>query len=408
MYLHCIVPDFEAAVHQAVEPALRGRPVAVAADASPRAPLLAVSREARRCGLHPGWRAGPARRRCAELALRVVDPDLSRRAQRATVEVWAEYAPRVAGDGGRVDVDLAGTEALWGCMLLPGRRVDDPRAQARLIARRCQAACRGRLRLACSVGGGARLLVARCCARLAASRRQPWLIPGGDEEWELVDPLPLDWLASLDGDARRVLRDCGLRTIADVRRLGDDGLGAILGADGRRLAAALAGADGEEVPVLVDGQPRLVAQRDCGAAGADPATAARLCAVLARELGFRLRRDGRAAARLALTVRWLDGRAARRARDLAPAAHHDEELAAAARALLARVPARRVHFARLRLVARRLVAPQEQAVLFDPARRRRLEAARDRLRRRYGRDLVRVADVAGDTGGSTEDAERDA
>ena len=47
MFLHLQIPGFHAAVHQAAEAGLRGRPVAVAVDAGPQAPLFATSVETR-------------------------------------------------------------------------------------------------------------------------------------------------------------------------------------------------------------------------------------------------------------------------------------------------------------------------------------------------------------------------
>ena len=47
------VPDFDAAIRQAVEPRLRGRPVAVASSFQPLGRVLAANSEARALGVSP-------------------------------------------------------------------------------------------------------------------------------------------------------------------------------------------------------------------------------------------------------------------------------------------------------------------------------------------------------------------
>ena len=151
MFLHCAIPAFHAAIHQAREPELRGRPVAVAQDAAPQAIIIASSEEARRQRVWAGQRRHRAERRCPGLAVRLPDADLAEAQQEALLDFWNRVSPRVAGRRGRIDIDLAGTERLWGQRLRPGQGLD-ALAQARLIAAYGLRHCQHRLGL--RIGGG--------------------------------------------------------------------------------------------------------------------------------------------------------------------------------------------------------------------------------------------------------------
>ena len=423
MYLHSTIPGFQAAVHQAADRALRGQPVAVAVDAAPQAPLFAVSTEARRHGLWPGWRAGRAKQRCPQLRICLPDPDLYERARQALVRLWAHYSPQVGGQHGHCDIDLHGTEHYWSRFLDRRERITEADVQARLIAQRGQAYCARRLHLPCYVGIAHSLLVARLAARVARDQKacvldacperchSPQAIQQAEQAF--IADLPLQWLPQLTPSERQQLRDCGLRSIGELNILaerGDGELAALLGAKGKLLAAALQGQDGEVVPTVASPEARISRQyppldkkdkckkldrlsnRQSGQ-GLDPLSAQRQLQALARELGFALRAQGLACTRLELELRWLDGRTRPALRQLPLACQHDDELEREAQALWHKTSTRRVHLERLRLNGLGLCPAEEQAVLFEPARRRRLQNIRDRLRQRFGDEIVSSANL---------------
>lgn len=84
--LHLAVPDFSVALALAVDPTLRGRPLAVAIGVSDRALLRCVSAEARSDGVHPGMSVYLARKRCPALRL-LLDLNLRRVEQIAVLSV---------------------------------------------------------------------------------------------------------------------------------------------------------------------------------------------------------------------------------------------------------------------------------------------------------------------------------
>ncbi len=74
--LHLKIPAFAVAVARVADPALRGRPVAVAPGHSERALLQCVSAEAAAEGVFAGMPLFRARRLCPALILLSPDPEL--------------------------------------------------------------------------------------------------------------------------------------------------------------------------------------------------------------------------------------------------------------------------------------------------------------------------------------------
>jgi len=387
MYLHARVPAFHAAVHQAARAQLRARPVAVAVDDGDQAPLFATSVEARAAGVWPGLRAGAARRRCRDLTIVTPEPDWYRRAQAAIALVCQRTSPRIGGQRGCFDIDLAGTERLWGKRLRTAAPLDQAECLAHHLRNRVGADLYCDLRL----GAAPRLRVARLAARAAAADDANGVYPVlAEDSTAFIDPLPLSWCEGLGAAARTILTDCGVSTFIQARAVGETPLYTLLGDDAAELIALLGDGDDPEVPELGDPEPAVDAQRHCGAAGADLATALQHVDALARDIGFILRQRGFAATVLALNGRHRDGRTVQTTQRCQRQLRHDDELAGVARVLVTRI-SRRPHWERLRLTASGLCAAEDQQRLFAPPRSERLEAARDHLRRRFGADCVRPA-----------------
>ena len=397
MFIHLVIPGFYAALHQARDPGLRGRAVAVAVDGGAQAPLFAVSREARAAGIVPGLRADQARRRCPQLVVRTSDPEQADEAQRALSALCASCAPLVGSTGaGRCDIDLGGTEPYWGGRL-PAPAAASPAAQARHLAESCVARCTDDLGLPALAGCGHRLLSARLAARLAREPARAGcgvhaLAASPEAEQAASDALPVSWLGECTSADAATLTGCGITTIGALRPLTLGDLTLMLGPVAAGLHAILHGTVPDVVPPQVDPEPSLSVVTRCGAGGASDSEAHALIRVLARELGVRLRQRQLACTTLTYSGRWLDHRVAQETLPSGYQLRHDHELFALAERLHARVRPRRVAWERLRLSASGLCAAEEQQELFAPARRERLESVQDRIRARFGGDLLRAGE----------------
>jgi len=368
MFIHLVVPGFHAAVHQAAHPMLRGRPSAVAVDAGEQAPLLAVSAEAWTAGVRAGIRAAAARAACPDLRLMTPEPDRYAQAQAGLAELAGGYSPCVGGRGGALDLDLAGTERLWTL----SRRVAAPGdgdaacAQAVGLARELVRSVARRLHLPAVAGVARRLAVARLCARLARDPVHAGVVaaaPG--RETELIDPLPLRWIADCSGEVARLFAAGGLATIGAARALGVERLHALAGDDAAGIVSVLAGEDETVIAGIAGAAPELsVGCRSADAAGASGRAADRLLAGLARDLAAALRARHLACTTLVFCGRGPDDTlsdaehvAGRQLRD-------DADLTRLALELAGR-RARRGPWRRLTLSARGLCAAEEQQALFD-------------------------------------------
>jgi nucleotidyltransferase/DNA polymerase involved in DNA repair len=396
MFLHLRVPAFHAAVHQAIAPILRGKPVCVALDASEASPLIAASLEARSQAVWAGMRADHAKRRCPGIAVVVQEPERYEAAHRCLLETCAHWTPQVDGISGRCDLDLAGTDMLWR-QRLPGAAGDPPHLLAERIALALRQRCEEGLRLPAVIGGSARLVFARLAAALARDTDLcpsgvHILAPGGEDA---VDALPVRRLDGCPPAVRVLLERCGIATIGALRALTARDLVAITGTAGEELHRLLHG-EADPVAPQADPEPAVSVAAHAEPGGAGTAAACAMVRALAREVGWKLRQRQSACGRLTLTARWLDGRQAQASTIGSAEGNHDDDLAGSAVRLLERLDTRRVMWDRLRLVASALCPVQDQARLFGPARACRLEAARDRLRARFGLDVVRPAAAPSD------------
>lgn len=365
MYLHAFVPDFMAAVHQALVARWRGQAVAVALDTSPHAPLLALSREARAAGVHAGLRAAAAHRRCRSLVITTPEPDWYQRAHTALLTLVETATPRVGGMPGRYDADLAGTAHLW---------------SAATAAERLRVQARTQLHLELRCGVAARLVLARlaaCSGRAIENAESTW-----------CDPLPLTALDDLAPAARATLAQCAVTTIGQARELGAAALQRLLGVAATPLTILFDAESDLPFPAREGGrsEPTVHAERHC--THADARQVEGLLDDLARDIGYQLRRRSLAATVLLLAGRHVDGRLAQAQQQARRQLVHDADIAAQAHALGHRL-ARRVAWERLRLTASGLAPVQAQEQWSGPQRSQQVEAAQDRLRRRFGSDLVR-------------------
>ena len=102
MFLHCQIPGFYAAVHQAICPELRGQAVAVAVDSAAQALFFFKLLAARQLGIWPGMRADRAQKRSPHIHIALPEPLIGiKQLQYKLIECFAHYSPNVGGKRGR-------------------------------------------------------------------------------------------------------------------------------------------------------------------------------------------------------------------------------------------------------------------------------------------------------------------
>jgi len=355
-------PAFCTTLEGIVAPALRERPLVVAAPGADRATVLALSPEARSAGITRGMAVSQARKRCPDLIVRPPNPSLYARASRALHEILARYAPIIEPRGyGHAFLDVTGTERLL------GKSVD--------IAWKIHTESRDRLHLPLAVGVAQNKLVSQAASevlkgwtsgppvpRSRVSRLELLEVPVGTEAAFLF-PEPVTLLPDLDERMRDRLDDYQLDLIGEIQAIHDDELARVFGLPGRTLGAHARGIDPRPVlPAAVKAEFRVT--HTLGNDSNDIALLHRVLRHLTERLGARLRARQLNARRLTVQIAYVDYATARRSLALSPAAL-DIELLDAARRALAAANSRTVALRAMSVTVDRLVEEVGQFELWE-------------------------------------------
>jgi DNA polymerase IV len=354
-------PAFCTTVEGLVAPALRERPVAVAAPGADRATVLALSAEARVAGITRGMPVSRAKKICPDLILRPPNPALYARASRALHEILNRYAPVVEPKGyGHAFLDLTGTGRLF------GPAVD--------VAARIDREARQRLGLPLAVGVAQNKLVSEAASEVvkgdgrSGGAGDPSLlsVPPGEESAFLAPEL-VELLPDLDQKIRTRLDDYQLERIGEIQAIDDSDLAAVFGPPGRTLGAHARGIDSRPVlPPAVKAEFRAV--HTLGNDSNDLSLLHRVLRHLTERLGTRLRARKLVARRMILHLAYTDYTTAKRSVPLPLAALDADLLHAAAQALTLALT-RTVALRAIGLTVDRLLELDLQLDLWDSASR---------------------------------------
>ncbi|MES4906929.1 MULTISPECIES: hypothetical protein [unclassified Streptomyces] len=246
----------------------------------------------------------------------------------------------------------------------------------------------------CTVGVAANPLL----ARMAAQEARPAIRTVPDDPDAVAAFLadkPPTALPGVGQATARTLCSYGLDSAARIAAVPLPTLRRILGpATARRVHDWARGID--PVPVTPNAPARsMAAEHRFGHDELDPERRCRALLTLADRLGSRLRTSGQVARALTLTVRYADRSTTTRGRTLAEPTAHTPALTAAAYALHAALGLQRARVRSIALRAEGLTAAEQAShqLTFDPAddKARRVEAAVDRARARFGERAVRPA-----------------
>ena len=228
--LHADLDAFYVSVEQRDDPRLRGRPVIVGGGV-----VLAASYEARAYGVRTAMGGREARRLCPGIV--VVEPRMSAytEASRAVFEVFESTTPLVEG----LSIDEAFLD-VGGLRRVSGTPVE--------IAARLRHEVRRRVDLPITVG----IASTKFLAKVASAVAKPdglLEVPAGSE-LAFLRPLPVERLWGVGRVTAPKLHTRGIHTVADVARLDEATLVAILGrASGHHLHALAHNRDPRRVEV---------------------------------------------------------------------------------------------------------------------------------------------------------------
>ena len=379
--LHVDMDAFYASVELVTRPELRGKPVIV--GGGQRGVVLSGTYEARALGIHSAMPMSRARR-IAPQAI-VIEPHHERYAEvsAGVMAIFSSVTPIVEP----LSLDEAFLN-VSGAL----RRLGSATAIAELIRARVY----DEQRITCSVGVASTKFV----AKLASTQAKPdgLLVVPINKVTAFLHPLPVGALWGVGERTEERLVSLGLRTVGDLAHTPVETLTRALGqASGDRLHDLAWGRD--ERGVVPDAVEKSIGNEETFARDIDdPEMIHREILRLAQKVAARVRRQGHLGRTVVLKVRFADFTTITRSRTLDTPTDVGQVIYTTAVELYA---ALRLQRARIRLVGVRLeglldAATRVEQLIFDdsaadPADRRAAEVAADRLRERFGRDVVRPA-----------------
>lgn len=376
--LHVDMDAFFAAVEQRDNPALRGKPVIVGGSPTGRGVVLTASYEARVFGCRSAMPMAQALRLCPQALIVKPNGAAYREASAKVRAVFEQFTPLVQPISiDEAFLDVTGSQRLFG---------DGP-----TIARQIKDEIFAATTLTASVG----VAPNKFLAKLASDLQKPdgLVIVPPDDVQGFLDPLPVGRLWGAGPRTLAKFERLGLRTIGDVRKVGEPELRRAFGDMGAHFYRLATG--GDDRPVTPDRAAKSISHERTFAS--DIRDLDWLRGELqehVEQVAARLRRHERLARTVVLKIRDPEFRTITRSSTLDRATDRTDLLWNAAAALYDAWLQRGGHPVRLLGVGvSQLTEPKNQQLsLFDQPqddRRRRLDAAVDQIRTRFGKDAVK-------------------
>jgi DNA polymerase-4 len=353
-----------------------------------RGVVTSASYAARKFGVHAGMPMSQAVRLCPRAMVVPVPGEMVQLKHREVRAVLDEFSPVVqAASVDEFYLDLTGTEELYR---------HEPLADT---ARRIQQAVLERTGISLSIGGATQ----RTLAKMAASVNKPFGIhvvePGAEAEF--IAGFDLADIPGVGPSLAESLRRRGATRVRDLVALDEATIIAWVGdSRGRWLYRLSRGMGGSGVSPRAP-QKSISHERTFAQDITSEDEIEGKLAYLAGETGASLRADGLKARTVTVKMRYADFTDRTASRTVPEPVESDRAIFAIARALLRQMRAQRRGGIRLLGVGvSKLGEPAEaEPMLFEAAgveseRDRRLSAATDRLRGRFGREAVLPARVA--------------
>ncbi|MDD5153065.1 MAG: DNA polymerase IV [Desulfovibrionales bacterium] len=373
--LHMDMDAFFAAVEQADNPALKGKPVIV--GGAKRGVVSTASYEARKYGVRSAMPIFEAKRRCPQ---GIFLPVRMKRYQEVSQKVMAVLEAAVSPLVEQVSideafVDLTGTERLHGDCIRVARKIKE-----RIWAETS---------LTCSIG----IAPNKFLAKIASDLQKPdglTIVPEGEVQTFLKD-LPVGRLPGVGPKSEEALRGLGIRIVSDILRFPPGLLERKFGKYGLRLVELAQGID--DSPVIPSSPAKSMGGEDTLPEDTtDINILKKQLLSQAEEVGERLRRDGLKGRTITLKLKHSDFTLVTRSHTLKEAACATKILYDTAVMLLERynlkMPVRLIG-----LAVSNFGGGQQYSLLpglgKEMEKLERVDHAIDRIREKLGREIIK-------------------
>lgn len=385
--LHLDLDAFFCAVEEQLNPALRGKAIAVGGAPNERGVVSSASYPARKYGVRSAMPMAQAIRLCPHLIVVGQSRGVYGRRSKAVMAILRDTAPYIE--------PLSIDEAFLDVTILP----DEIGTIARLLQKRIN----DELDLPSSLGGASNKLVAKTANTVGKARgpkdeppKAITIVPPGAEA-SFLAPLPIRRLWGVGPKNAETLKALGLATIGDVANWSEDALTRRLGKLGADIWRRAHGIDFR--PVLTESEAKSISKEVTFAADiADEAELKLTLRRLSDGVGRQARKARLAGATIKIKLRWSDFTTLSRQVTLDNPTDLDGEIYRSAAQLFDQVW---IKGRPLRLVGVGLggfAAPNRQIGLWDDREGDKqtegLQSALDRLRDRFGETTItRASDL---------------
>jgi DNA polymerase-4 len=236
-------------------------------------------------------------------------------------------------------------------------------------------------------------LMAKVATRLVKPTGE--YVVGAGEETVFLAPLPVWLVPGIERDDLDRLKAFNITRVSQVMALSLEHLQVPFGNRARFLYETVRGIDPSPVLPADRQRPAVISDHDFDEDTNERTILEGALYGMVEHAGRRLRRQRRAARRVRVALDYSDGIRCVRQAAAKPATANDMTLFTAARQALNLARVRRLRIRHMRLTCDRLVFPPAQMALFpqdrqNRERQERIVAAIDRVRSRFGRDMIHV------------------
>ena len=383
--IHLHIPAFSIEVARAVEPRLRGRPVAIAPLHLQRTLIVCVSSEARKEGIFKGMPLHQAKALCPHLEVIPPNPELTAKAFKGLISLVKHYTPIwEPSRPGHIYLDLTGMDRLWG--------------NARDAAWRLNREIRSRLNLKAVAGIATNKMVSAIASRILSSKQEIMDVECGKEE-SFMAPLKVAMLPGINRiQLKMLLQDLEIIRIWQLAALDMESLRIIFG---RRAPVIHQRAHGIDPTPVYPAPCRPVVSEEI-ILPEDENNNERLLAVLyhlVERCARRLRERGTYPQRVGLVLRYSDTIEIKRRMRLPTLTYWDFELYPYLKTLFFSACMRRTRVRFMKIWFWDFLYEDNQLCLFEQAspqkeKNKAIVQALDKIRQRYGEKAIGYAKAA--------------
>ncbi len=312
--LHADLDAFFASVEQRDNPELRGKPVLVGGGI-----ITAASYEAKRRGVNPPMNQARALGACPDGIVVTPRMDAYSSASKEVMAILERFSPTVE----KISIDEA---------FLDGGGMEHIHGTPRQIAEKIRDAVKNEAGLAITIGVARTKFLAKVAS--GAAKPDGLLVVEPDGELDFLHPLPIEAVWGVGRVTSEKLRGRGVRTVGDIAALDPDTLSVILGRNAGHRLHALANNRDPRIVAPKERRRSIGAQRAISKKPRSRAELGEIVDSLVDRASPRLRKAGRSARTVVLSIRFGDFSRITRSRTLPKATTSTDEFTTALRELL--------------------------------------------------------------------------